>query len=195
MPSVMEPWIASQPPSASTPTMPSEGMAVSAGLYRAVSLIIRSRDANRPALAASSRSCSCSSWPNPLTTRTPPMDSSTMPATSPDCCCACQLAGNSRRRDASAISHKAGATATVTRVSTGESTTMMAMETTNSARLPSVIGTMDRMLCTMFRSVIERPTSWPVWISSWRLPSSRDSAANSSVRRSYWTSRESLPPR
>src|SRR5580693_2084979 len=39
--------MASQPPSASTPTMPSDGMAVSAGLYLAVSLIIRSRDANR----------------------------------------------------------------------------------------------------------------------------------------------------
>ncbi len=36
--------MASQPPSASTPTRPSDGMAVSAGLYRAVSRIIRSRD-------------------------------------------------------------------------------------------------------------------------------------------------------
>jgi len=93
---VIEPWMASQPPSASTPTTPSEGIAVSAGLYLAVSRIIRSRDANSLLLAASSRSCSCSSWPNPLTTRTPPMASSTTPATSPDCCCASQLAGTIR---------------------------------------------------------------------------------------------------
>src|ERR1700757_687741 len=65
--------MASQPPSASTPTMPSDGIAVSAGLYRAVSRIIRSRDANSFSLVASSRSCSCCSWPNPLTTRTPPL--------------------------------------------------------------------------------------------------------------------------
>src|SRR5207253_1492797 len=81
VPSVIEPWMASQPPSASTPTMPSEGIAVSAGLYLAVSRIIRSRDANSFSLAASSRSCSCSSWPNPFTTRTPPMASSTTPPT------------------------------------------------------------------------------------------------------------------
>ena len=187
--------MASQPPSASTPTMPSDGMAVSAGLYLAVSRTIRSRDANRFLLVSSSRSCSCSSWPKPLTTRTPPMASSTTPATSPDCCCACQLAGNSLRRDASAIIHSAGATVTVTSVSTGESTTMMPMDSTNSARLPSVIGTMDRMDCTMFRSEMDRPTSCPVWISSWRAPSSRDSESKSSVRRSCCTSRESLPPR
>src|ERR1035438_10507616 len=41
---------------------------------------------------------------------------------------------------------------------TGDSTTMMPMEKMNSARLPSVIGTMDRMLCTMFRSEMDRPT-------------------------------------
>ena len=117
--------MASQPPSASTPTMPSDGIAVSAGLYRAVSRIIRSRDPNSFALAASSCSCSCSSWPKPLTTRTPPMASSTMPTTSPDCCCASQLAGNSLRREASAMNHSAGATATVTSVSTGDRITMM----------------------------------------------------------------------
>ena len=137
-------------------------MAVSAGLYLAVSRTIRSRDANSLELVASSRSCSCSSCPKPLTTRTPPMASSTMPATSPDCCCASQLAGNSLRLDASAITHSAGATATVTIVSTGDSTTMMPINTRNSARLPSVIGTMDKMPCTMFRSEMDRPTSCPV---------------------------------
>ena len=186
--------MASQPPSASTPTMPSDGTAVRAGLYLAVSRIIRSREANRFALVASSCSCSCSSWPKPLTTRTPPMASSTSPTTSPDCCCASQLAGNSFRRDASAISHSAGATATVTIVSTGDSTTMMTRDTTNSTMLPSVTGTMDMMPCTRFRSEIDRPTSCPVRISSWRAPSSRDSESNSSVRMSCWTSRDSRPP-
>ena len=128
--------MASQPPSASTPTTPSEGMAVSAGLYQAVSLIMRSRDANSRELASSSRSCSCSSCPKPLTTRTPPMASSTIPATSPDCCCASQLAGNSLRRDASAIIHRAGATTTVTMVSTGESTTMMPRDDDEQRQVP-----------------------------------------------------------
>ena len=174
--------------------MPSDGMAVSAGLYLAVSRTMRRRDANSLELACSSRCCSCSSCPNPLTTRTPPMASSTMPATSPDSCCACQLAGNSLRREASAIIHRAGATAMVTMVRTGDSTAMMTMDKMNSTRLPSVIGTMDRMLCTMFRSEMDRPTSCPVWISSWRAPSSRDSESNSSVRSSCCTSRERRPP-
>jgi hypothetical protein len=174
--------------------MPSDGMAVSAGLYRAVSRTIRSREANSLALAASSCFCSCSSCPKPLTTRTPPMASSTRPTTSPDSCCASQLAGNSLRRDASAISHSAGATAMATMVSSGDRTTMMPRESTNSTMLPSVTGTMDMMPWTMFRSEMDRPTSCPVRISSWRAPSSRDSEPNSSVRRSYWTSRESRPP-
>ena len=83
---------------------------------------------------------------------------------------------------ASAIIHRAGATRTVTIVRTGESTTMMPRDSTNRAMLPSVMGTIDRMLCVMFRSEMDRPTSCPVWISSWRLPSSRDSESNSSVR-------------
>ena len=102
------PWIASQPPSKSTPTSPSDGIAVSAGLYLAVNRSIRSRDPYRSSLAASIRSISCSSWPNPLTTRTPPIASSTIPATSPTCCCACQLAGNSFLRAAVEISQSAG---------------------------------------------------------------------------------------
>ena len=116
--------------------MPSSGIAVSAGLYRAVSLMIRSREPNRSSLAASIRCISCSSWPKPLTTRTPPMASSTIPATSPTCCCACQLAGNSLLRDARAISQSAGATATATSVSGGDSMTMMTSEKTNRTTLP-----------------------------------------------------------
>ncbi len=83
----------------------------------------------------------------------------------------------------------------VTSVSTGESTTMMPRDKMNSTMFPSVTGTMDIRPCTMFRSVMARPTSCPVRISSCRAPSSRDSASNSSVRMSCWTSRESCPPR
>ena len=39
------PLIASQPPSKTTPTWPSAGMACSAGLYRAVSRTARTREA------------------------------------------------------------------------------------------------------------------------------------------------------
>ena len=189
------PWIASQPPSKSTPTSPSDGIAVSAGLYLAVNRSIRSRDPYRSSLAASIRSISCSSWPNPLTTRTPPIASSTIPATSPTCCCACQLAGNSFLRAAVEISQSAGATATATSESSGDSAIMMTSEKTNSMRLPSVSGIHWIRPCTMLRSEIDRPTSWPVWISSCRVPSSRDSEPNSSVRMACCTSSAILPPR
>jgi len=123
------------------------------------------------------------------------MASSTIPATSPTCCCACQLAGNSLFREASAISHSAGATATATRASGGERATMITSEKTNRITLPNVSGTMLSRPCTMFRSEIDRPTSWPVCISSWRAPSSLDSEPNSSVRISCWTSSDTRPPR
>ncbi len=186
--------MASHPPNASTPSMPISGTAVSAGLYRAVSRTVRSRDANSSSLAASSRCISCSSWPNPLITRTPPMASSTIPATSPTCCCACQLAGNRRLREARAISQSAGTTAAATSVSGGDRKTMMMREKTNRNTLPMDSGIIDSTLWTMFRSEIERPTSCPVWISSCRAPSSLDSEPNSSVRMSCCTSRAILPP-
>ena len=59
-------------------------------------------------LTPSSRSISCSSWPKPLTTRTPVTAPSTTPATSASFCCASQLAGKSLRREAIAISQSAG---------------------------------------------------------------------------------------
>ena len=194
MPSVMLPWMASQPPRASTPTWPRVGMASSAGLNRAIRRASRTRDAYRCVLAPSMRSSSCSSCPKPLTTRTPPTVSSTMAATSPACCCACQLAGNSLRRDRSAITHSAGATASATTVSSGDRNSMMMIETTKSSALPMVIGRNDSSPWIMLMSEIDRLTSWPVWISSCRAPSSRDSAPSISVRRSCCTSRDSLPP-
>ena len=71
-------------------------------------------------LTPSSRSISCSSWPKPLTTRTPVTAPSTTPATCASFCCASQLAGKSLRREAIAISQSAGAIARATRVSIGD---------------------------------------------------------------------------
>ena len=117
-----------------------------------------------------------------------------MAATSPDCCWAYQLAGNSLRRDRSAMNHSAGATASATTVSNGDRKSMMTIETTNSSALPRLIGKNDNSDWIMLMSEIDRLTSWPVWISSCRSPSSRDSAPSISVRRSCCTSRESRPP-
>ena len=88
--------MASQPPSASTPTWPSAGTACSAGLYRAVSRTARSRDANSrragrlQPLELLLLLAEALDHPDPGRRR-----SSTTPATSPACCCASQLAGNS----------------------------------------------------------------------------------------------------
>ena len=168
---------------------------MSAGLYLAVSLVIRSREPNSSSLASSIRPISCSSWPNPLTTRTPPTVSSTIPATSPTTCCACQDAGNSFFRAAVEISHSAGATATATRASSGDRATMMTREKTNSRTEPRISGTHCSSPCAMLMSEMDRPTSCPVWISSCRAPSSLESDSNSSVRMACCTSSAILPPR
>ena len=68
------------------------------------------------------------------------MDSSTMPATSPTTCWACQLAGNSFLREAVAMSHSAGATATATSESSGDRMIMMTSEKMNRMTLPRISG-------------------------------------------------------
>ena len=68
-----------------------------------------------------------------------------------------------------------GATATATSESSGDRVIMMTSEKTNSSRLPRISGIHCSRPCTMLMSEIDRPTSWPVWISSCRAPSSRDS--------------------
>ncbi len=195
MPSVIDPRSASQPPSASTPTCPSAGTAWRAGLYLAIRRTVRTREPYSAELAPSSRSISCSSCPNPFTTRTPVTAASTTSATAAARCCASQLAGNRVRRDFSEMNHRAGATASATRVSGGDSTAMAIREPANRTALPISIGTMESRLCTMLMSEIERLTIWPVCNSSWRVPSRRDSEARICVRRSCCTSRESCPPR
>ena len=52
MPRLIEPWMASQPPSASTPTWPSAGMACSAGCTLPISRTARIRAANSRLLAS-----------------------------------------------------------------------------------------------------------------------------------------------
>jgi len=191
----MDPRRASQPPSASTPTWPSAGIAWSAGLYLAISFTVRTREPYSAELASSSRATSWLSCPNPFTTRTPVTAASTTSATAAARCWASQLAGNRVRRDRSATNHKLGATASATRVSNGESTAMAIREPANRTALPSSIGTMASRPCTSVMSEIDRLTIWPVCNSSWRVPSSRDSEARISVRRSCWTSRDSWPAR
>ena len=89
------PSIASQPPSASTPTWPSAGIACSADWYAR----LQPHRADPRAVEAlggvgRGRPSSRSSWPKPFTTRTPVTASSTTPATSPARCCESHCAGN-----------------------------------------------------------------------------------------------------
>ena len=164
-------------------------------MYLAIRRTVRTREPYSAELAPSSRSISCVSCPKPFTTRTPVTAASTTSATAAARCCASQLAGNRVRRDRREMYHKLGATARATSVSSGDSSAMAISEPANRTTLPISIGTMDSRLCTMVMSEIERLTIWPVCSSSWRVPSSRDRAENSWVRRSCWTSRESCPPR
>ena len=71
---------------------------------------------------------------------------------------------------------------------------MTTSESTNSSRLPIVIGAIDSSVWTIVMSDVDRLMIWPVDSSSWRLPSSRVSAANTSLRRSCWTSKAIRPP-
>ena len=57
-----------------------------------------------------------------------------------------------------------------------------------------VIGSMKSRPWISWRSLVARPTTWPVDSSSWRRPSSRVIVPNISVRRSCWTSRARRPP-
>ncbi len=118
----------------------------------------------------------------------------TIPATMLFCCWASQVDGKSVPRERRATHHSAGATATATTVSSGESVSITASEMTNSSRLPSVIGAMASSPWTIVMSDVARLITCPVLSSSCRRPSSLDSASNTSMRRSCWTSRASRPP-
>ena len=195
MPRVMLPSMASQPPRASTPTCPSVGTACSAGLYRAISRASRTREAYSAVLAPLHPLDFLLFLPEALDHPDAAdglvHDRGHLAA----CCWASQLAGNSLRRDRSAMNHRAGATASATTVSSGDRNSMMTIDTTNSSTLPSAMGSSDSSDWIMLMSEIDRLTSCPVWISSCRAPSSRDSAPSISVRRSCCTSRDSRPPK
>ena len=190
---VIAPFIAIVPPTPITATCPSVGSASSAGLSRAVIRAARIRSANsvraRPSRVATSRA----SWPKPLTTRTPVTVSSTCCATSAARCCADQVAGKSERRERTVTSPARGSTTRVTRVSSGESQSIAAIEVTISDAVPSVNGTIESSPCTSCRSVIARDATCPVRNASWRSPSSRVTASKTCRRRSCWTSRDIRP--
>ena len=193
MPSETEPESAIAPPIPITPTCPSVGSASSAGLSRAVIRAARMRSANSRRARPSSVATSRASWPKPLTTRTPVTVSSTCCATSAACCCADHVAGNSDRRDRIVTIAAAGSTTSVTRVSSGESHSIAAIDVTTSEAVPSVKGTIDSSPCRSCRSVIARDATCPVRSASCRSPSSRVTASNTRRRRSCWTSRERRP--
>ncbi len=80
-----------------------------------------------------------------------------------------------------------------TRVSGGDRTAMTTRETTNRTALPVTLGSQASRPWTSWTSLIDRLTTCPVEsASSWR-PSIRCTAAWTSLRRSYWTSRDSRP--
>ena len=152
VPSEMAPISARYPPSASTPTWPSAVSACSAGLILAVSRTARMRCANRLRAPDRSRPSSRSSWPNPLTTRTPVTSSSTISATSAAACCAAQVAGNSTVRVALVTITTAGTTSSAITVSSGERNSMITSDATNSTTCPAASGTIASSDCTICRS-------------------------------------------
>lgn len=109
---------------------------------------------------------------------------STTPATAAACPCAYQVAGKRRARLRLAMNHREGATASATTVSSGDSTAITASETANSNTFPIIIGSMNSRLWINWRSLVARPTTWPVLSSSCRRPSSRAIEPNIRVRRS-----------
>ncbi len=139
-PRVMSPCSASQPPSASTATMPNAGMVCSSDWSRAVIRTSRRRDPNSSSdvlVSWSSWRCSC---PKPFTMRTPVTDSSTTVATSPASCWESQLAGKMPLRRRRVVHSSAGVTSSITSVSGGDRNSMIPSEITNMRMLPITIG-------------------------------------------------------
>ena len=74
----------------------------------------------------------------------------------------------------------AGMVINAVRVSSGDSTTMIASEATNSTTWPADNGTMASSPWTTCRSEEARETTWPVRSASCAAPSSRANAAKTS---------------
>ncbi|CAM5718138.1 hypothetical protein SMICM304S_10860 [Streptomyces microflavus] len=102
--------------------------------------MVRSRPAKSRRLTSRSLPVSWSSWPNPLTTRTPEMARSTTPATAAAWPWAYQVAGKRRALERRAMNQRAGATARATRVSGRDSHAMITSEMMKSRTFPMVIG-------------------------------------------------------
>ncbi len=144
VPREMCPFIASQPPTASTATCPTTGIDDRVGVYSAWMRTSRVRDRYRSSDAAARWRSSRRSCPKPLTTRTPVTASSTTPATSPARCWASHVAGNTALRIFSPVISSSGTIARAISVSVGERNAMTISETTSSTTLPSRIGRIDR---------------------------------------------------
>ncbi len=104
--------------------------------------MVRSRPAKSRRLTSLSFPVSCSSCPNPFTTRTPLTAPSTTPATAAAWAWAYQVEGCSLVRLRLAIHHRAGATARATSVSGSDSHAMTTRDMAKSAKFPMVIGSM-----------------------------------------------------
>ena len=121
--------------------------------------------------------------------------SSTCWAMSAARCCADQVAGNSVLRVRFVITAASGSMTSEITVSSGDSHSIAAIETTTSTTVPADSGTIDSSACTSCRSVIAREATCPVRSGSCRTPSMRWTARNTWRRRSCWTSSAIRPPR
>ncbi len=128
--------------------------------------MVRSRPAKRRRPTSRSLPVSWSSWPNPLTTRTPETAPSTTPATAAAWLWAYQVAGKRRALERRAMNQRAGATARATSVSGRESHAMITREMRKSSTFPMVIGSMNSSPWISWRSLVARPTTCPVDSSS-----------------------------
>ncbi len=119
-----------------------------------------------------SRSNSRSSWANAFTTRTPVTASSTTPATAPDRRWSFQLAGKTRLRNRTEMYANSGMKPMITRLRTGDSTTMTTIATISSVMLATSIGTEKKNCWINVRSAVERDITSPTDSSSCREKSS-----------------------
>jgi hypothetical protein len=76
------------------------------------------------------------------------------------------------RRKRTATTAKIGTNATITRLSTGDSTNITTTATRNSVRLATSIGTWRKNIWISVRSAVQRDITSPTDSSSWREKSS-----------------------
>ena len=135
--------------------------------------MVRSRPAKSLRPTSRSLPVSCSSCPKPFTTRTPVTAPSTTPATA--AAWLLRVPGGGVEPGAAALGDppQGGGDGERDRVSSGDSHAMITREMRKSRTLPIIIGSMKSRPWMSWRSLVARPTTWPVDSSSWRRPSSR----------------------